>query len=86
MKFTAVLTFIAAATVVSAATNAERLARGLGPNAPGKRATPVAGACRRAVHHCVLLTPFSCPPWLSLGYFRVLHWLPAVLPVRSDRW
>jgi len=41
MRFTAVLAFIAAATVVSAATNAQRLARGLGPNAPGKRATPV---------------------------------------------
>ena len=41
MKFSAVLAFIAAATVVSASTNAERFARGLGPKAPARRATPV---------------------------------------------
>ncbi|KAG6380246.1 hydrophobin [Boletus reticuloceps] len=46
MKFTAILAFIAAATVVSASTNAERLARGLPPNAPMKRASPVERARR----------------------------------------
>ncbi|KAF8558664.1 hydrophobin [Imleria badia] len=46
MKFSAVLAFIAAVTVVSASTNAERFARGLGPNAPVKRATPAARARR----------------------------------------
>lgn len=88
MKFTAVLAFIAAATVVSAATNAERLARGLSPNAPGKRATPAARASRLPVHHGLLLTPFRCPPWLSLehSWNLVLHWHTAVLPVCSDRW
>jgi len=44
MKFSVVLALIAAATVVSAETNAQRLARGLDPNAPGKRATPVLAA------------------------------------------
>lgn len=47
MKVSAVLALIAAVTVVSADTNAQRLARGLAPNAPGKRATPVAGESRR---------------------------------------
>ncbi|KAF8128616.1 hydrophobin [Boletus edulis] len=46
MKFTAILAVIAAATVVSASTNAERLARGLPPNAPMKRASPVERARR----------------------------------------
>ncbi|KAH0831232.1 hydrophobin [Lanmaoa asiatica] len=48
MKFAAALVFAAAATVVSAETNAQRLARGLPPNVPGrfKRVTPVSAARR----------------------------------------
>ncbi|KAH7883033.1 hydrophobin [Phlebopus sp. FC_14] len=40
MKFTPLLALAAAATVVSAETNAQRMARGLPPMAPAKRATP----------------------------------------------
>ncbi|KAF9238071.1 hydrophobin [Melanogaster broomeanus] len=40
MKFAVVVALAAAATVVSAETNAQRMARGLPPNAPAKRATP----------------------------------------------
>ncbi|KAG1752250.1 hydrophobin [Suillus lakei] len=46
MKFASVLALAAAATVVSAETNADRLARGLPPMAPARRATPVAAAKR----------------------------------------
>jgi len=42
MKFTSVLALAVAATVVSAETNADRLARGLPPLAPARRGTPVA--------------------------------------------
>ncbi|KAG9308324.1 hypothetical protein JVU11DRAFT_12088 [Chiua virens] len=41
MKFSVVLALAAAVTVVSAETNAQRMARGLPPMAPAKRATPV---------------------------------------------
>jgi len=40
MKFSLVLSLVAAATVVSAATNAERFARGLGPNPPVQKREP----------------------------------------------
>ncbi|KAG2352352.1 hydrophobin [Suillus spraguei] len=46
MKFASVLALAVAATVVSAETNAERLARGLPPLAPARRGTPVARAKR----------------------------------------
>ncbi|KAG2347183.1 hydrophobin-1 precursor [Suillus weaverae] len=46
MKFASVLVLAVAATVVSAETNAERLARGLPPMAPARRGTPVARAKR----------------------------------------
>ncbi|KAG2095058.1 hydrophobin [Suillus cothurnatus] len=46
MKFTSVLALAVAATVVSAETNADRLARGLPPLAPARRGTPVARAKR----------------------------------------
>ena len=41
MKFSAVFLVACAAALVSAETNAERMARGLAPNAPARRATPV---------------------------------------------
>ncbi|KAF9224900.1 hydrophobin [Gyrodon lividus] len=46
MKFAYVFALAAAATVVSAETNAQRMARGLPPNAPAKRATPASRAKR----------------------------------------
>ncbi|KAG2076385.1 hydrophobin-1 precursor [Suillus decipiens] len=46
MKFASVLALAVAVTVVSAETNAERLARGLPPLAPARRGTPVARAKR----------------------------------------
>ncbi|KAG2134778.1 hydrophobin [Suillus clintonianus] len=46
MKFASVLALAAAASVVSAETNGERMARGLPPMAPARRATPVAAAKR----------------------------------------
>ncbi|KAG2754306.1 hydrophobin-1 precursor [Suillus brevipes Sb2] len=46
MKFASVLAVAVAATVVSAETNAERMARGLPPLAPARRGTPVARAKR----------------------------------------
>jgi hypothetical protein len=42
MKFASVIALVAAATVVSADTNGERMARGLPPLAPARRGTPVA--------------------------------------------
>ncbi|KAG8216110.1 hydrophobin [Butyriboletus roseoflavus] len=56
MKFAAALALVAAATVVSAETNAQRMARGLPPNAPAKRASPVEGAYRRSASG----TPSQC--------------------------
>ncbi|KAJ8597672.1 hydrophobin-1 precursor [Rhizopogon salebrosus TDB-379] len=44
MKFASVILLVAAATVVSADTNGERMARGLPPLAPARRGTPVARA------------------------------------------
>ncbi|KAG2040793.1 hydrophobin-1 precursor [Suillus americanus] len=44
MKFASVLALVMAATVVSAETNADRMARGLPPLAPARRGTPVARA------------------------------------------
>ncbi|KAF8843450.1 hydrophobin [Paxillus ammoniavirescens] len=46
MKFTYVFALAAAATVVSAETNAQRMARGLPPKAPARRGTPSFGAKR----------------------------------------
>ncbi|KIJ64703.1 hypothetical protein HYDPIDRAFT_111272 [Hydnomerulius pinastri MD-312] len=46
MKFAYVFALAAAATVVSAETNAQRMARGLPPMAPAKRATPASRAKR----------------------------------------
>ncbi|KAG1873002.1 hydrophobin [Suillus subalutaceus] len=48
MKFASVLALAVAATVVSAETNADRMARGLPPLAPARRGTPVARAKRTA--------------------------------------
>lgn len=45
MKFASVLALVVAATVVSAETNGERLARGLPPIAPARRGSPVARTC-----------------------------------------
>ena len=70
MKFAAALALVAAATVVSAETNAQRLARGLPPNAPARRASPVDGECRGRVCCSLPLIPFSCPPWESFGHSR----------------
>ncbi|KAG1740456.1 hydrophobin [Suillus paluster] len=46
MKFASVLALAVAATVVSAETNGERMARGLPPMAPARRASPVERAKR----------------------------------------
>ncbi|KAH7928350.1 fungal hydrophobin [Leucogyrophana mollusca] len=46
MKFAYVFAFVAAATAVSAETNAQRMARGLPPMAPARRATPASRARR----------------------------------------
>ncbi|KAH7910899.1 hydrophobin [Hygrophoropsis aurantiaca] len=46
MKFSYVFALAAAATVVSAETNAQRLARGLSPHPPARRATPASRARR----------------------------------------
>ncbi|KAL4071724.1 fungal hydrophobin-domain-containing protein [Scleroderma yunnanense] len=46
MKFSAVFLLAFAAAVVSAETNAERMARGLAPNAPARRGSPVDTAKR----------------------------------------
>lgn len=48
MKFAAVITFAAAALVVSAETNAQRMARGLPPASPMKRGSHTEG--KRATH------------------------------------
>jgi len=45
MKFTSIVAVVVAATVVSAETNGERLARGLHPMAPTRRGTPIARTC-----------------------------------------
>lgn len=45
MKFSFVIALVAAATVVSAESNAARLARGLSPNAPVKRGTQTYREC-----------------------------------------
>ena len=61
MKFSVVLALVAAATVVSAETNAQRMARGLAPNAPGKRATPASGEFCGHIHRSLLIIPFRWP-------------------------
>ena len=51
MKVSAILALVAATAVVAADTNAFRFARGLAPNPPAKRATPVEGeSCRHPSH------------------------------------
>ncbi|KAG0699107.1 hydrophobin [Suillus ampliporus] len=56
MKFASVLALAAAATVVSAETNAERMARGLPPMAPARRAS----AAERAKRTSPSSSPSQC--------------------------
>jgi len=54
MKFSAVFFVACAAALVSAETNAARMARGLAPNAPTRRGTPVDS--EHAIFHCLFFT------------------------------
>ncbi|KAJ8597673.1 hydrophobin-1 precursor [Rhizopogon salebrosus TDB-379] len=85
MKFASVIALVAAATVVSADTNGERMARGLPPLAPARRGTPVARAKRTSPSNspgqCSTGSIQCCSSFESSGHHDGLDSLLALLGI-----